>query len=123
MPLAGLAQPTLQEESIVSRPRLRDIASPQLLWALIGLSLLAFVGVLYLTSYMNFFWDEWAFVSYDRAWNLRLFLMPNNEHWSAIPLLVWKLLFVVVGLRSHIPYEAALLVFHVAAVLLLFTLI
>ena len=100
-----------------------DIASPRLFWALIVLSALAFVGILYLTSYLNFFWDEWGFVSYDRGWNLRLFLMPNNEHWSAVPLIVWKLLFIVVGLRSHIPYEAALLAFHVAAVLLLFTLI
>jgi hypothetical protein len=37
--------------------------------------------------------------------------------------LIWKLLFSVVGLHSHIPYEAVLLVAHIAAVLLLFTLV
>jgi hypothetical protein len=123
VPPEGLTHPTSQSESTARRRRMGDVVSPRLFWALIGLSVLAFVGILYLTSYLNFFWDEWAFVSYDRAWNLRLFLMPNNEHWSAVPLLVWKLLFIVVGLRSHIPYEAALLAFHVTAVLLLFTLI
>jgi hypothetical protein len=37
--------------------------------------------------------------------------------------LLWKVLFNTVGLRSHIPYEAALLVAHVGAVFLLFGLI
>jgi hypothetical protein len=36
---------------------------------------------------------------------------------------VWKLLFVTVGLRSHVPYEAAALAVHVIAVVLLFALI
>src|SRR5205823_2030072 len=50
-------------------------------------------------------------------------LLPHNGHWSTIPVSVWKVLFVVVGLRSHIPYQAAVLVVHVAAVLFLFALI
>jgi hypothetical protein len=72
---------------------------------------------------MNFFWDEWNFISYERPWRLDRLLLEHNEYWSTIPILVWKVLFVVVGIRSHIPYEAVLLVFHVAAVFLLFTLI
>jgi hypothetical protein len=42
---------------------------------------------------------------------------------TAIPILIWKLLFLAFGLRSYIPYEATLLLFHVAAVLLFFTLV
>jgi hypothetical protein len=72
---------------------------------------------------MNFFFDEWDFVQYARPWTLNVLLLPHNEHWSTVPVLIWKLLFIVVGLRSHIPYEAVLLVAHVAAVLLLFTLV
>lgn len=103
--------------------RVGDVRSPRLFPVLIGLSLLVAASLLYVTRYMNFFWDEWDFISYDRSWNVNLLLLPHNEHWSTIPILVWKLLFVVVGIRSHIPYEAALLVVHVAAVSLMFALV
>jgi len=93
------------------------------LGALVALFLLVFVGLLYLTGYKNFFYDEWDFVTQDRPWDLNLLLLPHNEHWSTIPILVWKLLFVSIGIRSHIPYEAALLVVHVVAALLLFLLV
>ena len=79
--------------------------------------------MLYLTSYKSFVYDEWAFIASRRPWRLELILLPHNVHWSTIPILVWKLLFVVVGLRSHIPYEAASLAVHVACVFLLFVLI
>ena len=58
-----------------------------------------------------------------REWRLDLILISHNGHWSTIPILIWKVLFVLVGLRSHAPYEAAALAVHVMAVLLLFTLI
>jgi len=96
---------------------------PHLMLVVLGLSALVFAAVLYLTSYKNFFYDEWDFITSARPWNLNLLLLPHNEHWVTIPILVWKLLFVTVGLKSHIPYQAALLVTHVAAVLLLFVLI
>lgn len=103
--------------------RLGDVRYPQLIAPLIVLSLLVCAAVLYLTSYKTFFVDEWAFVASRRDWQLEVFLYSHNGHWSTIPILIWKLLFVVVGLRTHIPYEAALLVVHVMAVVLLFTLI
>src|ERR1700674_1740118 len=108
---------------MIESRRVGDVRLSLMARILFGLAALAFAVVLYLTSYANFFWDEWDFVTQVRPWKLDLFLLPHNEHWSAIPILVWKLLFIVVGLRSHIPYEAVLLATHVAAVVLLFTLI
>lgn len=104
-------------------PRFRDARYPAILGTLVLVSALVSAALLYLTAYKNFYMDEWDFITGERAWNLNLILMPHNEHWVTIPVLIWKLLFVVVGIRNHIPYEAALLVVHVAAVLLLFTLI
>jgi hypothetical protein len=62
-------------------------------------------------------------VEQRRPWDVNLFLLPHGDHWSTLPILLWKILFVTVGIRSHVTYEAALLLVHVAVVFLLFTLI
>jgi len=99
-------------------------ARPRYLFgALIVLSVIAGLAVLRATNYMTFFWDEWDFVSYARGWNIALLMQPHNEHWSTVPLLLWKFLFVSVGIHSHIPYEAINLVAHISAVLLLFLIV
>ena len=72
---------------------------------------------------MNFFYDEWDFVTAYRPGQSVSILFPHNEHWSTIPILIWKLLFAMFGLRNHVPYEAVALGGHVACVLLLFALI
>ncbi len=105
------------------RRRAGDVHAPWLVWILIGFSLVVFAWVLYLTSYKNFYYDEWNFVVSGRQWNLSSFLLPHNEHWTTLPIFVWKLLFIVVGLRSHIPYQAVQLAVHLAAVFLLFALV
>jgi hypothetical protein len=103
--------------------RVGEIRSPWLFRSLIVLSVLVSAAVLYLTRYRTFFYDEWAFVVSRRPWQLDVFTLSHGGHWSTIPILIWKLLFITVGLRSHVPYEAALLVVHVVAVSLLFLLV
>jgi hypothetical protein len=104
----------------VTEGRLGDIRAPWLWRVLIVLSLLVAVWVLYITSYKTFFYDEWDFIVQNRPWDLNLMLQAHNEHWVTIPILVWKVLFVLFGIRSYVPYEAALLAVHAAAVLLMF---
>jgi hypothetical protein len=84
---------------------------------------IAVFGLLYLTSYKDFYFDEWDFIVSRRSWSLAVFILPRFYYMSAIPILVWKLLFLAVGLRSYVPYEAVLLANDVAVVLLLFALI
>lgn len=108
---------------IRSRVRVGDVRSPWLLDGLVGLSALTFAGVVYLNSYKNFFYDEWDFVAAYRPGQSTSILLPHNEHWSTIPILLWKLLFFVFGLRSHVPYEALAVAGHIACVILLFVLI
>ena len=109
--------------SPVRNQTIGDVRAPWLWPATIGLALVVATSILFLTSYKNFFYDEWDFITCGREWNASVFFQPHNEHWSTLPILVWKVLFVTFGIRSHIPFEAALLAVHVAAVLLLFALI
>lgn len=42
---------------------------------------------------------------------LHLFL-PHNEHWSTLPILVWRALFSVFGLTTYTPYVLLLVALH-----------
>jgi hypothetical protein len=109
--------------NLANMPRVGDVRSRALLPILLALSVLVFAGVLYLTGYKNFYYDEWDFVSQYRPGQPTSIWLPHNEHWSTIPILLWKLLFLVVGIRNHFPYQAAAVAVHVACVLLLFVLV
>lgn len=100
-----------------------DVRSPWLFRSLVACSILAFAAVLYLTSYKSFFYDEWIFIAARRPWTVDVFFLSHNGDWSTIPVLVWKILFVTVGIRSHLPYEAVALTAHVVCVVLVFILI
>jgi len=106
-----------------SGTRVKDVRAPWLLPQLVFLCTVAFVYVLHLTSYKTFFLDEWTFIVSRRPWDVGLILLPQNGYLTVIPIIVWKVLFATVGLRSYVPYEAVLLATHVTVVLLLFVLI
>src|ERR1700749_1880540 len=53
----------------------------------------------------GFYYDEWNFVLQRRGWDLRARLAPHNELLSLVPGLVYKILFVVVGLSHYEPYR------------------
>ena len=106
-----------------NRARVGDVQSRALLPALLVVSALVFAGVLYLTNYKDFYYDEWDFVSQYRPSQSTSIWLPHNEHWSTLPILLWKLLFLAFGIRSHLPYEVAAVAVHVACVVLLFVLV
>lgn len=92
--------------------------------ALAALSTATFAGLTYLTSYKNFFYDEWDFINaYRPGQTSTSILFPHGEHWSTIPILIWKALFVLFGIRTHLPYQAIVTAAHVACVLIIFALI
>ncbi|HXC77896.1 MAG TPA: hypothetical protein VNU19_12670, partial [Candidatus Acidoferrum sp.] len=106
-----------------NRPRVGDVQSRALLPALLAVSALVFAGVLYLTRYKNFYYDEWDFVSLYRPSQSTSIWLPHNEHWVTLPILLWKLLFLVFGIGNHLPYQVAAVAVHVACVVLLFVLV
>jgi hypothetical protein len=70
----------------------------------------------------TFYYDEWNFVMNRRGWDVDTFLRPHNEHLSLLPVLIFKFLFVSVGLDSYGVYRAALLLVHVICVVLVYVL-
>ncbi len=100
---------------------MRAVLTDRLVVRLHYLSLpVAFAGLLWYTRRQYFTEDDWEFIHrlIPGVGNLGLFA-PHNEHWSTIPLLIYKALFAVVGVRSYIPYMAVLLALHVLAAHLL----
>ncbi|MFN2556348.1 MAG: hypothetical protein ABR592_05655, partial [Nitriliruptorales bacterium] len=49
--------------------------------------------------------DEWGFLTDRRLEDVRGLFVPHNEHWSTLPIVLWRALFATVGLRSYWPYQ------------------
>lgn len=69
--------------------------------------------------------DEWAWVV-DRG----IFtspkhglLVPHNEHWSTAPIIVWRCLFAVFGVRTYTPYLLVMVAAHLVTAHLLWRLL
>ncbi|MCJ7438387.1 MAG: hypothetical protein MUP97_11590, partial [Acidimicrobiia bacterium] len=59
--------------------------------------------------------DEWGFLVdrglFPKGDDLGL-LAPHNEHWSTVPVLGYRLLFSIFGVRTYLPYVVVLLLVH-----------
>jgi hypothetical protein len=66
-----------------------------------------------------FFADEWDFLAGRTGGDLGDLFRPHNSHWSTLPILAYRLLWWLVGLRSYLPYVALLVLLHVTAAALL----
>ena len=88
---------------------------------IVGLAAVVAAAVLmYIGRRSSFFWDDWWFIIRRRDASLDDFFRPWNGHINAIPILIYKLLFEVVGLRSYVPYRAVLTGLHLLTCALLF---
>ena len=84
------------------------------------LVLSAAVLILYASRGTNFWYDEWDFVQHEYGGGLRSLLLPHNEHLSLVPIVVYKLLFAVVGLNHYTWYRVAGVAFDMACCVLLY---
>ncbi len=86
-------------------------------WSAHLLSLLVtFAALLQYGSHQWFFTDEWEYLTRNLPGMGRLGLfVPHNEHWSTIPILVYRGLFAAFGLHSYLPYILVLIALHLAA--------
>jgi hypothetical protein len=75
--------------------------------------------LLALGRYRWFFHDEWDYLAGRNGGDIENILIPHNEHWSTLPILVYRALFRLVGLRSYLPYQGVLVVLHLTAAALL----
>ncbi len=94
---------------------------------------LGFLFLLFLTRHLWFIGDIFDFFGRMQAACVPLIpgrgacggmtafslMLPHNEHWSTIPILITFLLYKLVGLYSYVPYMAVELATHVVATNLL----
>jgi hypothetical protein len=104
-------------------PRLGDLRVRRAPWLAAGLALVAIAILLYLGRRLNFFGDEWTFVFVRRGSGAQVFFGPHNEHWSTLPVLIYRALFATVGLGTYWPYLVVLELLHAGSALLLFAII
>ncbi len=73
----------------------------------------AFVYLCYLDRNLWFDGDDWDFVA-DRGLHhpVRSIWVPHNEHWSTLPILVWRALYTVFGLHTYWPYLLTAVIGH-----------
>lgn len=65
-----------------------------------------------------FFGDEWDFISFRGIRGTHQFglWMPHNEHWSTVPILLWRGIFHFVGISTYWPYMGLLFAAHLLCV-------
>jgi hypothetical protein len=74
---------------------------------------------LYYGRHRWFFYDEWDFLVVRDGASPGDLLRPHNAHWSTVPILVYRMLWRVVGLHSYVPYQLVLVLLHLTAAVLL----
>jgi hypothetical protein len=87
-------------------------------WLFAVIEVAALVFYLGLARREWFFLDEWDFLA-GRSLNLHDLLRSHAGHWVTVPVVIYRLLWQLVGLRSYVPYAAAAIVAHLAAAALL----
>lgn len=98
----------------------RDIGAAAALGALL---LLSGAIVFFAGRHLSFFFDEWNFILDRRGASLHVYLDPHNGHLVLFPVVVYKLLFAIVGLRHYWPYRAVVVALNLACGLLLYLLV
>lgn len=66
-----------------------------------------------------FFLDDWDFLVTRSLRSPTDLLEPHNEHWSTLPIVLYRLVFAVVGIEHYGPYQALVVVAHLSAAALL----
>ncbi|HMK98127.1 MAG TPA: hypothetical protein VK425_11315 [Acidimicrobiales bacterium] len=102
---------------------------PRWPWAT-GAHLVTLAGALAFWAWLDrglwFFGDEWEFlVNRGLAYapsSRHSIWFPHNEHWSALPVLLWRILFNLWHLGSYWPYLVPVLLAHVGIMHLLWRL-
>ena len=89
-------------------------------WCFAGIAAFAAGYYMYIGRHGWFWFDEWYFLTARTAGNLNDLLRPHTDvHWSTVPILVWRAMWWVFGLRSYQPYMALSVLAHITIASLL----
>ena len=67
-----------------------------------------------------FYLDDWDFLAGRRLGSIRDLLRPHNEHWTTLPVLIYRMLFRTYGLRTYFPYRLVGVLTYLGLAALLF---
>ena len=87
------------------------------------LAVTSFLVLLFLGRHGSFYADEWIFIGAKGLGTIDDLMRPWNSHWSLVPFVIYRAVFLIVGLHSYIPYLALLLALHLTASAALFVLV
>lgn len=79
----------------------------------------AFPALMWLGRAQWFFLDEWDFLADRRLDSANELLRPHNEHWSTLPVISYRILWNLLGVRNYEPYQALVVAAHLAVAALL----
>jgi hypothetical protein len=77
-----------------------------------------FVLLFWLRSYLWFLRDDWLFLA-TRSLSPSDLFAPSNGHWTTMPIIVFRIMWRLVGLHSYVPYQALTILLHLTVVVLL----
>ncbi|MDQ1447665.1 MAG: hypothetical protein QOC79_636, partial [Actinomycetota bacterium] len=63
--------------------------------------------------------DDWDFLAARTGGNVGDLLRPHFEHWTTQPIHAYRLMWLLFGLRTVVPYEALVIVTHLTVAALL----
>jgi hypothetical protein len=115
--------------TVESPPRIRGKPSPGeanrgarnarfALAAFVVVEIAAFGTFFILGRRLWFRWDDWDFLANRTAWDLGGLLTPHIDHWSTVPILTYRALWQIFGLR-FVPYLVTALGLHLISAALL----
>jgi len=78
--------------------------------------------IMYAGRHLTFFSDEWDLILGRRGAGLGTYLDPLKGHLALFQIVVYKLLFAMVGLRHYAPYLAVTVALHLLCGVLLYML-
>ena len=113
----GAASPGLRRP-LGSNVRLGSSTLGRLALAVLIVAVAAFLY--YQTRGTTLLADEWKWALYRRSNAIGTFLSPHNEHFSLVPLVIYRLLFATVGIRDYGPYRAMVIAGHLTCVVLVY---
>ena len=83
----------------------------------------AFVSLIWLGAGMTFFSDEWAFIDGRSLANPLDWLRPHNEHWSTLPIILYRAMVETIGIGSYMPYLAVVAALHIGVAAFVYRLV
>jgi hypothetical protein len=104
--------------AVAPAPTARRVVWNALTW-FVAAEVIAFPLLLVWGRHGWFTQDDWDFLSARTAGNAGDLFRAHFQHWTTLPILVYRLMWVLVGLHSYTPYQALVVTTHLVAAALL----